>query len=196
MSKNIVYFVLYIIILSEVLIVIVERDEYEEQIKTMVKEMLEGYKQEFKIELPTGDKYTIDTRQPNDLPILITPTGINSKSDSLVYVVRQKSGSRFVKVDKDSLVAGIDVNSAEPIYIMLDENKQAKLMVKPTYFSPGQYNLQVIAYLKRVLPPTIKGDFLKEVNKILNADKIVASEVKSFEINVKSGVSTVNTIIQ
>lgn len=186
MSKNIVYFVLYIIILSEVLIVIVERDEYEEQIKTMVKEMLEGYKQEFKVKLPE-DEYTMQTTQQNELAIVISPIGINTKSDSVLYVVRPKVKGAFPKVGKDSLVAGIDNDPSKPIYFKLDENKQAQLMIKPGYYGIGEHKLEVVAYLKRVLPPTIKGDFLKEVNKILNADKIVASNISDFKINVKGG---------
>jgi len=188
MSKNIVYFVLYIIILSEVLIVIVERDEYEEQIKGMVKEMLEGYKQEFTIKLPEKE-YTMQNTQPNDLAIVVSPIGINAKSDSVLYVVRQKNGTRFAKLDVDSLVAGPDSNPGNPIYFKIDENKHAQLMIKPGYFGLGEHKLEVVAYLKRVLPPTIKGDFLKEVNKILSADKIVASNVADIKVNVKGGFS-------
>ncbi|MCK6604319.1 MAG: hypothetical protein L6Q59_05425 [Ignavibacteriaceae bacterium] len=186
MSKNIVYFVLYIIILSEVLIVIVERDEYEEQIKGMVKEMLEGYKQEFSVKLPEKE-YTMQSTQQNALAVVISPIGINAKSDSVIYVVRQKNGGVFAKLDKDSLTTGIDSNSVNPIYLKIDENKQAQLIIKPGFFGIGEYNLEVVAYLKRVLPSTIKGDFLKEVNKILNADKIVASNTEAFKVYVKGG---------
>ena len=98
MKKSMVYFVLYIVILVELLIVITERDELEhiehEIRDKMITSLARSYSQPIVLQVPQRDSdYSLKNKEPHK--IVMTPAGLVSEEEKAKVLY-------FIDVNPDS----------------------------------------------------------------------------------------------
>lgn len=82
MKKNMVYFILYVVLITELLIVITERDELDEAQEKVRTEMLKTiYKEPIQLKVPSTVDYEI--KRDNKFNVIITASGLVSEQEKL-----------------------------------------------------------------------------------------------------------------
>ncbi len=187
MKKNMVYFVLYIVLLSELLAVITERDELQEvenQIRNkMIATIATMYKKPVFISIPEKhSEYNIKSEEPQK--IIITPVGL--------YSDKEKKNVKFVvTLQRDSKVppswpsGGVTNNTQNKNFNIILENGNAVFSAKLT--DQGDYKFNVFCELNRELPEYLPERLLKILrDEIGNTNLHQKSKVETFDINAKA----------
>ena len=187
MKKNMVYFVLYIVLISELLMVIVERDdllEQEEQVRDkMLTTIAESYKKPVLLNIPElFSVYDLKSKEPKK--IVMTPLGLVSDTE-------KKNIQYFIDVAKSSKKTppnwpenGITVQKHTKNYF-IKKNPDGSAIFNAKFTSPGKYTFTAYFKTKRALPDYLP-DFLKEELKNQIGEHIIAqSPPVEFTIHAK-----------
>ena len=177
MKKNMVYFVLYIVLLSELLIVITERDELQEaenQIRDkMLTTLSELYKQPLMLSVPQKESnFKLGSVEP--LRVVLTPSGLvsdNEKQNLTVHIdIDKNSKSRPRDWPEGGIVTGMD----NPNYQVVRENGNAIFVAN--FDRKGDFNFIANCEVERQFP-----DYLPE--KLRNALKEMVGDLKLAKSN-------------
>ncbi|MCF8240054.1 MAG: hypothetical protein K9J16_01605 [Melioribacteraceae bacterium] len=187
-----VYFILYIVLITELLIVILERDELEEKehaVKTeMIETIADAYKKGIILDIPNRvTDYNIKSTAEPDT-ILMSVQGL--VSDEEAHAVKY-----FILVSEDSKNSppewpegGLTIeNGTENYYIEKDPGTgNAKLIV--TFRNQGEFTFKAHVELERQFPkyldamPDWKEELIQEVGEMKEA----RSNDEFFRIDAKS----------
>ncbi len=198
MKKNMVYFVLYIVILVELLIVITERDELEakehEIRDKMISTLAKSYKQPVILSVPQREsEFTIGSKEPHK--VVMTPAGLVSEEekDHLNYFIDINPKSK--KKPSGWPDGGINLHNMTERYKIIKNNGNAIFVSNLPVV--GQYKFQVYCELERQLPGYLTEELLEQLREEVGEHQLVASEKVGFQINVKrkGGVRTMEAEI-
>ena len=183
MKKNMVYFVLYIVILVELLVVITERDELEAKDHQIREKMLttiaETYKQPLILTVPQkSSEYNIN--QPDPMRVVLTATGLTSEEEKkdLEYYVNIE-GRKPEGFPGD----GITIENSTDNFKIEKNNGSAVFIAK----IKGKGNYKFIAYCEvdRKLPPYLP-EYLQDSLKTMVGEYMTAKSLpEEFEIEAK-----------
>ncbi len=187
MKKNMVYFVLYIVLISELLMVIVERDDLLEQEEAIRDKMLatiaESYKKPVMLIIPEKfSDYNIKNKEPKK--VVMTPIGLVSEKEkqNVQYFIDIKKGSKYVPAGWPK--GGITVDTKTDKYF-IEKNPDGSAIFNAMLTLPGVYNFTAYFKVKRELPGYLP-DFLQEELKEMIGEHLEAVSPKvEFTINAK-----------
>lgn len=189
MKKSQVYFIMYIVLITELLVVILERDhlmEKEHEIKKkMVSSIADQYKRDVELSAPIPySEWQIGT---DSVQIPVNATGLVSDEEKKSAVYQIKSdGNRGPGGGAFPALLTSDAPSG-PYSIIKDKNGNASLMIaKATGI--GDYEFTVTMKVKRQLPTYLPGFLLEELKKasgFKDGAEVTTKPVK-FKIKVKT----------
>ncbi|MBN8546959.1 MAG: hypothetical protein J0L60_12580 [Ignavibacteria bacterium] len=189
MKKSQVYFIMYIVLITELLIVITERDELmekEEQIKIkMISSIADQYKRDIELTAPIPySEWQIGT---DSVKIPISATGLVSDEEkkSSVYVVKSDGGKSPGSGAFPSELTS--ASPAGPYSIVKDVNGNATIeILKVT--SIGEYEFTAYLKVKRQLPTYLPAFLLEELKKASGFKE--GQEVTTKPVKIKIKVKT------
>ncbi len=189
MKKSQVYFIMYIVLITELLVVILERDhlmEKENQIKKkMIASIADQYKRDIELSAPIPySEWQINT---DSIKIPINATGLVSDEEkkNAVYKISSEGnkgpgGAAFpaslLSTEKDGAYA-----------IVKDANGNAALLIKKAA-AIGDYEFTATLSVKRQLPTYLPLFLLEELKKesgFKEGNEVTTKPVK-FKIKVKT----------
>ncbi len=189
MKKNMVYFVLYIVLISELLMVIVERDDLLEEQEAVQVQMLgtiaKSYNNPVLLNVPeTNSDYSIKSKNPEPKKVFMTPIGLVSDKEkaNVQYTIVLDPKSKNIPPDwpKD----GINNETKNDKYF-ITKNKDGSAVFNALIKRPGLYSWDAKFSVKRELPSYLP-DFLQEKLKEMVGDNLSAmSEPVKFTVNAK-----------
>lgn len=186
MKKNMVYFVLYIVLITELLIVITERDELQEvehQIRDkMISTLAEMYRTPIILSVPdkTSD-YNLASKEPKR--VVFTPIGLNSEAEkkNVKFFIEMSEGS---KLPRGWPAEGISSdNQTEDFRI---ETEDGNAVFVANFKNAGNFHFKVKCVVDRILPDYLPEKLLEELKKeIGEANLHQESEPVEFTVNAK-----------
>jgi hypothetical protein len=177
-GAKMLYFVLYIVLITELLIVITERDELEENEKAISAKMLgsigEAYKRpmEFSVSPQTLD-ITLGGGQSNGTIFTFTITGLvgDEEKKGLKYFITGSGLPGEISTDNPG-------TPNDKFYLTQDENGVGRFNAKIT--SAGEFKFKAYFKVTRSLPGYLKGTtFYEELERMLTEAKAQLGEVTS-----------------
>ncbi len=188
MKKNMVYFILYIVLISELLMVIVERDELiakEEEVRNkMLATIAEQYKEPLLLNVPekTSD-YSIKKDSPKI--VVMNPIGLVSENEKskVQYVVKisPKSKSRPSDFPSNGLS---NTSKNDKYFVKVNPDGSAEFNGKFT--SPGEYTFSAQFFVERELPDYLPEYLLNDLMKMVGENLNGKSKVVEFTVNAKN----------
>lgn len=186
MKKNMVYFVLYIVLITELLIVITERDELEEvehQIRDkMISTLAEMYRTPIILSVPDQfSDYNLASKEPKK--VVFTPIGLNSKQEkeNVKFFVTVAPGS---KAPRGFPPEGI--SSDKPSEFFKVEKEDGNAVFVADFKNAGKFKFQAKCVVDRALPDYLPEKLLEELkHEIGKANLHQESEPVEFVVNAK-----------
>ncbi|MCU7494090.1 MAG: hypothetical protein HF314_07350 [Ignavibacteria bacterium] len=166
MKKNIVYFVLYLVVIMELLIVITERDELDardhEIRDKMLNTLAEAYKQPLILSVPQK-KSEVDMAQKEGIKVVLMPVGVLSEEDkrNLAFYVNVSGKSRLQPAGWPK--GGVSLSTKDGNFRITRENGNAVFTAK--FADAGEYTFEAYCTVNRQFPsylPEYLMDILKE----------------------------------
>jgi len=187
MKKNMVYFVLYIVLISELLMVIVERDDLLDEAEAVRDKMLatiaESYKKPVMLIIPEKfSDYNIKNKEPKK--VVMTPIGLVSEKEkqNVIYFVDVSKESKNIPPKWPK--GGITSEQTDGKYF-IKKNPDGSAIFNALLTTPGVYTFTAYFKAKRELPGYLP-DFLQEELKTMIGEHIEAVSPKvDFTINAK-----------
>ncbi len=187
MKKNMVYFVLYIVLISELLMVIVERDDLLDQEEAIRDKMLvtiaESYKKPVMLIIPEKfSDYNIKNKEPKR--VVMTPIGLvaDKEKQNVIYFIDVKKGSKNIPPRWPK--GGITSNDKNSNYF-ITKNPDGSAIFNAVLKTQGLYTFEAYFKVKRELPSYLP-DFLQEELRKMIGNKIEAVSPKAeFTVNAK-----------
>ncbi len=189
MKKSQVYFIMYIVLITELLVVILERDhlmEKEHQIKKkMVSSIADQYKRDVELNVPIPySEWQINT---DSVKIPINATGLVSDEEkkAAVYKISSEGNKGPGGAAFPASLTSTEVDG--PYTIIKDENGSASLLIKKAS-AIGEYEFTATMTVKRQLPTYLPGFLLEELKKasgFKDGAEVTTKPVK-FKIKVKT----------
>lgn len=189
MKKSQVYFIMYIVLITELLVVILERDhlmEKENQIKKkMISSIADQYKRDIELTAPIPySEWQVNT---DSVKIPINATGLVSdeeKKGAIYKITAEGNGGPGGAAFPASLTSA----QADGAYsIIKDENGNAVLLIKKAT-NIGEYIFTATMTVKRQLPTYLPLFLLEELKKesgFKEGNEVTTKPVK-FKIKVKT----------
>jgi len=187
MKKGMVYFVMYLVLIVELLIVITERDELEEKEilirDKMLNTLVQSYKQPLILSIPqrTSD-YDLASNDP--IKIVLTPAGLVSDAE-------KKHLKFFINIDENSKSkptgwphGGITINDSTSHFKMHRENGNAVFW--GDFDKSGDYKFKAYCTVVRQFPDYLPGYLLEELALRVGEFKTAISGFEKFEVKVKA----------
>lgn len=192
MKKNMVYFVLYVVLLTELLVVITERDELEakdhEIRDKMINTLAESYKQPLLLTIPQKHSdYNLASKEA--LNVVLTPAGLVSdeeKKDLKFYVDVDPSSSRPANWPQ----GGITFEKGNEQFKLYRQNGNAVFSAKIS--NAGEFKFKAYCETEREFPSYLP-DYLMDSLKVRVGNlKMARSDKEDFSITAKAlgGVET------
>lgn len=186
MKKNMVYFVLYIVLITELLIVITERDELQEvehQIRDkMISTLAEMYRTPIILSVPDKfSDYNLASKEPKR--VVFTPIGLNSEEEkkNIKFFIVMAEGS---KVPRGWPEGGISSENQTEYFKIESEDGNAVFVAD--FQNPGKFVFSVRCVVDRVLPDYLPEKLLEELkHEIGEANLHQESEPVEFVVNAK-----------
>lgn len=190
MKKNQVYFVLYIVLITELLIVIQERDFLEAAEREIRDKMLTTiaaiYVKDVYLTIPQKESdYTLGSKNPNTVQINAVGLYSDEEKQNIIYKLDVEGKDK----PKDWPNGGISNGFSNDYYNLnvLDGNAIFESKIPNT----GDFNFVVIATVERILPTylpehllvELKHQMEKEANGSVDLNQTTNPE--TFKINVK-----------
>ncbi len=188
MKKNMVYFVMYIVLITELLIVITERDDLQEaenQIRDkMLTTLAQIYKKPILLSVPElYSDYNLGNKTPKK--VVMTPLGLYSdqekKNVEFVITLAPKSPKPL-----GWPAGGVtsDTNKVNNHFKIIKQGGNAIFAAQ--FRKPGKYKFQAYCQVKRVLPDYLPDRLLKALKKqIGNTNLNQKSNTVDFTVNAK-----------
>ncbi len=187
MKKNMVYFVLYIVLISELLMVIVERDDLLEQEEAIRDKMLatiaESYKKPVMLIIPEKfSDYNIKNKEPKK--VVMTPIGLVSDAE-------KQNVEYFIEVKKDSKrippawPKGGVTNTSKSEKYFIEKNPDGSAVFNALLTSPGVYSFTAYFRAKRELPNYLPDFLQNELKEMIGEHLEAISPKAEFTINAK-----------
>ncbi|KAB2909253.1 MAG: Ig domain-containing protein [Ignavibacteriales bacterium] len=189
MKKSQVYFIMYIVLITELLIVILERDELmekEEQIKNkMIASIASQYERDVELNAPIPISQWQVGKDSVSIPINAIGLISDEEKAGAVYTIKSE-GNRGP--GGEAFPASLTSNDKDGTYLLIkDESGNARLFI-PKASAVGDYEFTVTLTVKRQLPDYLP-DFLKEELKtksnFKDGEEVTTKPVK-FKIQVKA----------
>lgn len=188
MKKSLVYFILYLVLLTELLVVITERDEYEEAQKEvrskMLSSMAASYKSPLLLAIPQAKTdFNLGDPENKEVVVVLTPIGLVSDEE-------KKSVEFYVDVAPGSPKPagwpsdGLTVTSGnETFQIVRGEDGNGKLVGKIE--TAGDFQFKAYCKVERQLPSYLPHFLLQALKDMVGEQKTAKSPVESFSISAK-----------
>ncbi|MBU0561270.1 MAG: hypothetical protein KJ799_16830 [Bacteroidetes bacterium] len=186
-NKNMVYFILYIVLITELLIVITERDELMEVEKVirdkMVTTLALNYQQDVILSIPTKTSdYNI--RPDNFHSVVMIPLGVTSDKE-------KDNSEYFIDIDETSKTkpsdwpnGGISLENSTDNYKLVKEGGNAIFTAKFT--QPGTYVFTAFCKVERILPDYLPKNLLEYLEKQVGEEHLHKKSIPElFEVTAK-----------
>ncbi len=191
MNKNVVYFVLYIVILTELLIVITERDELEavehEIRNKMLTTLAKMYSQPIILNVPQRES-TYDLSSKKEMRVVLTAAGLVSEAEkqNLHYVIQLDENSRK---PADWPEGGLTLNNSNEEFNIIRDNGNAIFVSK--FDKEGEYKFNAYCEVQRSFPAYLPDYLLDSLKAMVGELKLTRSLEEDFLVLAKSttGVS-------
>lgn len=188
MKKNYVYFVLYIVILVELLIVILERDELEEEEHKIRDKMLvqiaESYKQPIILSIPQIEStYNLGSKEPHK--IIMTAIGLtsNEEKEFIKFYVDISKNSKNRPTNWPS--GGLEIDKTSDIYQVVREDANGIFLGQ--FKNTGTFKFEAYCVVNRQLPKYLEGTKLGDELKHMVGDELLSESNKvEFVVDVKT----------
>ncbi len=187
MKKNMVYFVMYLVLIVELLIVITERDELEIKESLirdkMLNTLVESYKQPLILSIPqrTSD-YNLSSKEP--IRVVLTPAGLVSDTEkkNLKFYISIEEKSRKVPINWPK--TGITLNDSTEQFKVFRENGNAVFIAD--FNRSGNYKFSAYCTVDREFPSYLPNYLLEILRERVGEFKTAISGIEKFEIKVKA----------
>ena len=187
MKKNMVYFVMYLVLIVELLIVITERDELEEK-ETLIRDkmlntLVESYKQPLILSIPqrTSD-YNLNSKEP--IRVVLTPAGLVSDAEKKNLKFYVNITDKSSRKPREWMKRGITLEDSTAHFKMLKENGNAVFVAD--FNRSGNYKFEAYCTVDREFPPYLPDYLLDSLRARVGEFKIATSGLEKFEIKVKA----------
>ncbi len=189
MKKNMVYFVLYIVLISELLMVIVERDDLLDQEEAIRDKMLatiaESYKKPVLLNIPeVKSDYSIKSKNQEPKKVVMTPIGLVSDKEkaNIHYSIVVDPKSKNVPPGWPK--TGITDETKNDKYF-IDKNSDGSAVFNALLTRPGKYTFVAQFQVKRELPDYLPDFLQKELREMVGDNLEAVSPKVKFTINAK-----------
>ena len=187
MKKNMVYFVMYLVLIVELLIVITERDELEEK-ETLIRDkmlntLVESYKQPLILSIPqrTSD-YNLNSKEP--IRVVLTPAGLVSDAEKKNLKFYVNINDKSSRKPREWMKRGITLDDSTANFKMLKENGNAVFIAD--FDRTGNYEFNAYCTVDREFPPYLPEYLLDSLRARVGEFKLAKSSLENFEIKVKA----------
>lgn len=185
-AGKMLYFVLYIVLITELLVVITERDELQDNEK-LIQEKLIGsiatsYKLPFSINVtPRQTDYNLGANEAHDATVVFETAGLVSDAEKqgALYTVRVAPGSKAPEGFPSSGLSSDD--NGRTNFKIIKENGTAKFLGR--FSSEGDYRFIVQAHAKRILPDYLTPNLLDLLKEKIGGEGTLDKEVNSNEVS-------------
>ncbi len=186
MKKNMVYFVLYVVLITELLIVITERDELQEmenQIRDkMLSTLAESYKQPLVLTIPQKKSlYDVASKEP--AKVILTPAGFVSDQEknkiTFTIDIDKKSG----KQPPGWPEGGVTSDSNNENFKIERENGNALFVANLPNI--GEYIFRASCEVERELPDYLPENLSDSLIRLVGELKLAKSNEENFLINAR-----------
>lgn len=187
MKKNMIYFVMYLVLIVELLIVITERDELDEKEHLIRDKMLntlaESYKQPIVLTIPqrTSD-YNLKEKDP--LRVVLAPVGLASSAE-------RKKVEFFIDVDKKTKrkpsgwpSGGLSLNNSTKDFKLVREDGNAVLIAN--FQKEGVYNFTAYCQLEREFPDYLPQYLMDSLTVRVGKFKLAKSNTEGFMVRAST----------
>ncbi len=186
MKKNMIYFVMYLVLIVELLIVITERDELDEKEHLIRDKMLntlaESYKQPLVLTVPqrTSD-YNLKSKEP--LKVVLTPFGVVSAKE-------KKKLEFFINIDKKSKTptgwpkGGLTLDNSTKNFKLVRENGNAVFIAK--FKKEGRYKFTAYCQLEHEFPDYLPQYLLDSLKVRVGEFKVAKSNTEKFSVRAST----------
>ncbi|MCF8435407.1 MAG: hypothetical protein K9G57_01060 [Ignavibacteriales bacterium] len=188
MKKSMVYFILYVVLIVELLIVITERDELEEkehEIRDkMIVQLAQNYKQPVFLQIPQSEStYNIGSKEPHK--IIMTPVGLSSseEADFVEYFIDIAPSSRNRPAGWPQ--GGISLSSGTNDFKI--QKGQGNAIFLGQFKSGGDYSFVAYCQVDRQLPTYLTTELLHMLKEEIGEQQKAVSEKEKFLVSVKVG---------
>ncbi len=191
-AGKMLYFVLYIVLITELLVVITERDELQDNEK-LIQEKLIGsiatsYLVPFSLNVtPRQTDYNLGADDKHEATVVFETSGLVSDAEKkgVLYTVKLAPGSKGLEGFPSGGITS-DAAAGGRFHIEKD-NSTAKFM--GTITAEGDYKFIVQAHAKRILPdyltPSLLALLKEKIGGDEKLDKPVDSNEMTFSISAK-----------
>ena len=187
MKKNMIYFVMYLVLIVELLIVITERDELEEKEilirDKMLNTLVESYKQPLILSIPqrTSD-YNIKSKNP--IKVVLTPAGLVSDAEkrNLKFYINLEDKSKKQRIKWPE--AGISLNDSTEKFKVIRENGNAVFIAE--FNRVGEYKFSAYCEVDREFPDYLPDYLFDSLSVRVGEFKTAVSDTENFKISVKT----------
>ncbi len=187
MKKNMVYFVLYIILIAELLVVITERDDLqavENEIRNkMLTTLAENYKRDIFLNIPEKEsEYSLGAKE--EARVVLTPVGLTSEKEkeNLEFFIDIAEDSKNIPPNWPK--GGISLNTLNEDYNI--EKLEGSGVFISRFSKIGSYKFIAYCQVERVFPDYLTANLLEELKKEVNGDLLKRSQNEEFIVNAKS----------
>jgi len=193
MKKNMIYFVMYLVLITELLIVITERDELDEKEHLIRDKMLttlaESYKQPLLLAIPQRNSdYNIKSR--DFLKVVLTPAGLvsNAEKNKLQFFVNIDKSSK--KTPSDWPKNGLSLKDSTKNFKLIRENGNAVFLAK--FHRAGRYKFNAFCMVEREFPKYLPQYLYDSLLVRVGGYKLSKSNKEIFQVKAKTlgGVKT------
>jgi len=188
MKKSLVYFILYLVLLTELLVVITERDEYEdaqnEVRHKMLSSMATSYKSPLLLAIPqTKTDFNLGDPNSKEAVVVLTPIGLVSDEEkkSVEFHVSLAPGS---PTPSGWPSGGLTVENGNANFqIVRGDDGNGKLIAKIE--NPGDFQFKAYCQVERQLPSYLPDFLLDALKQMVGEQKTAKSKSESFSISAK-----------
>lgn len=192
MKKNMVYFVLYIVILVELLIVITERDQLEEEDHKirdkMIKSLALSYNQPIMLQIPQRESdYNLKNNEPHK--VVMTPVGLVSdeEKEKVKFFIDISPESKVRPRNWPSGGISTDKNGFEEFFI---EQQNGNAVFTIDFDRTGDYKFVAFVEVERELPGYLTEKLLNQLKEEIGydeGDQVKTSDKVDFMVSVTTG---------
>ncbi|NUN07641.1 MAG: hypothetical protein HUU54_00520 [Ignavibacteriaceae bacterium] len=190
-GSKMLYFVLYVVLITELMIVITERDELEEKEHAIREKMLasiaNSYKQPVLLTAtPKALDFDITNKDAGSAQITLTTVGLVSDEEKadVEFTVNVARGSQ---APPGWPAGGISCKNPgkSANYKITNINGNGKLELKLT--SSGEFNFVAKCTVERKLPGYLPDYLLDDLKTMIGEQKVAVSNDETFKVSAKAG---------
>ncbi len=186
-GSKMLYFVLYVVLITELMIVITERDELEEEEAKIRDKMLSSIAQSYKAPItlsptPKFLDFNVGSKDNPEATVVLSVFGLVSDEEkaNVEFYVSVAPGSRA----PDGWPGGvITTKSNNSKYKVVNDNGNARFLAQIS--SEGDYKFNVYCQVNRTFPTYLTPRLLEELKHLVGDLSVGKSAPESFSISAK-----------